>query len=1017
MEVFSIITSREKVKVGIILGIFLVLAYSPIIFLDQSYYQLPAIPISENDSKDILFATTGDVYGIFQAIKPELKFAIDSINHGEFPFWNPYVGTGQPLAADSTQNLFSPTILSYFLPVEFWDIAILSGMWLAGFFTFLFLRSLGLKFESALMGSIIYMLSGAFSWYAHNPLPQVIIFTPLILFSIEKIIQNNNPKFIVLGSVSLACGILGEHLETIILQLMLVTSYFIFRIFSIYRNSKINSNQSLVTVSNYNLKRIVSWILIATICGIGLTSFFIFSAYDFIQNNHLEHDEFYGIQSYDPITLSSNFIPYILGQLHAYWLPVTPGLIGFWGYVGTLGLFFSILGLLTILKKNNPNRFIPLFFIGISVFFILKTVGAPLINLIGTLPILNLINFVPYLGAIIPIGFAVTASFGVEYIRKFDVKKNTIFKVLLITIAILLLLLIPIFPYLADNADFLSNVTISDARNYFGFQVLQSIIFLVLVFLTFTFSAGKNFTKTALISLVFLELSLYIPLGLHPIWMAYKAIIIIAAMTSITILSTSKKIQLAEVNQKNIKLIILVLIFIFTFIGVVMISYLSPYGMMNKIDPFQDNPTTNFLKENLDNSRMFSFDYTLGPDYPSAYKISSLGIFGAFNINSFYDFNQNFLDQNAYEGRLGFPPWTYSHGPMESIDTYFDNKKYFDFLGVKYIITEGYDFNSVVYGTPGISGQFVKLGTSVITQSFVSPVENITGIGISMGGEPVDNNKIILKLDSIPYDKEFHRISSIDKIMDQRLNEFVFEQAIENTKGKEFILTVESEQKNNDELVIIFTNNKSESTQIDMNFSINETAVQDKNMVFSLNSENEDTPIIFRYDNLRIYESDSSFPRTFFVNNFEIVDKDSAQEFLLQNKEFDLRNKVVLEEQILDSVSDIINKNDNHSIGLAEIRSYTANQVIIDTNNSKSEFLVLTDSFYPHWTASIDGEEAKIYRANGLVRAIFVPEGNHSIEFHYESAPFQLGGTVSFVTAVFLIGVLVYSRRFKKTIQ
>ena len=67
MEVFSIIASREKVKVGIILGIFLILAYSPIIFLDQSYYQLPAIPISENDSKDILFATTGDVHGIFSS--------------------------------------------------------------------------------------------------------------------------------------------------------------------------------------------------------------------------------------------------------------------------------------------------------------------------------------------------------------------------------------------------------------------------------------------------------------------------------------------------------------------------------------------------------------------------------------------------------------------------------------------------------------------------------------------------------------------------------------------------------------------------------------------------------------------------------------------------------------------------------------------------------------------------------------------------------------------------------------
>jgi len=1034
LETLSIVFSREKTKAAVILVIFAILAYSPIIFLDQSYHQLSVIPISEADGKNVLFPTTSDLYGIFQATKPELKFAIDSISHGEFPFWNPYVGVGQPLAADTTQNLFSPIAPSYFLPVEFWDVVILLTIWLAGFFTFLFLRSLGLKFESAIMGSIIYMFSGAFSWYAHSPHLSVILFTPLILFSIEKIIQNKNPKFIVLGAVSLACGILGEHLETIILQLMLIISYFIFRVLSIYRNSRINSDQLTVTVSNYNLKRIISWSLVAFICAIGLTAFFILPAYDFMQNNHLEHDcavltsidlacEPIGPNYYDPIILSSNFIPYILGQLHAYWLVVTPGFVGFWGYVGTLGLFFSILGLLTISKKDNPHRFIPLFFIGISVFFILKTVGTPLINSIGYLPILNLVSFTGYLGAIIPIGFAVAASFGVEYIGKFNVKKITIFKVFLITITILFLLLIPIIPYLSDDADFPSHVNPSDARNYFVLQVLQSIIFVVLAFITYTFSAGKNFTKTALISLVFLELSLYIPLGLHPIWIAYKAAIIIAAMVSITILSTSKRIQIVEVNQKNIKLIILILIFIFTFIGVVLISYLSPYGMMERTDPYQDNPVTDFLKENLGDSRMFSFDYALGPDFPSAYKISSLGIFGAFNINSWYDFNHNFLDRNsASPGRLGFAPWTYTYGPMGSIDTYFENKKYFDFLGVKYIITDGYDFNSIVYGTPGSSGQFVKLGTSTITQSFVSPIENISGIGISMGGETADKDKVILKLDSIPYDKKFHRESSIDKITDQQLNEFVFEQIIENVKGEKFVLTIESEQKNNDGLIVIFTHNKSEPyvlspsefEQTHMNFSINGITIPEKNTVFSLNNENEEIPIIFRHNNLRIHESDSSFPRTFFVNDFEIVGKNSAQEFLLQNKEFDLRNKIVLEEQVSGTILDIINKNNNDGFGLAEIRSHSANKIIIDTSNSKSEFLVLTDAFYPNWVATIDEEKAKIYLADGLVRAIFVPEGNHTIEFQYEPVFFQSGGIISFVTGIFLIVVLVYSHKFKK---
>ena len=1027
METLSVVFSREKTKASVILVIFAILAYSPIIFLDQSYNQLSVIPLNDGISKNILFPTTSDLYGAFQAVKPELKFAIDSINHGEFPFWNPYVGVGQPLAADTTQNLFSPTTLGYFLPVEFWDVVILFTIWLAGFFTFLFLRSLGLKFESAIVGSVIYMFSGAFSWFAYNPNPQVILFTPLILFSIEKIIQNKNPKYIVLGAVSLACGILGEHLETIILQLMLIISYFIFRVLSIYRNSRINSNELTVTVSNYSLKRIISWSLVAFICAIGLTAFLILPAYDFIQNNHLEHDETTGPRHYNPIILASNFIPYILGQLHAYWLIATPGFLGFWGYVGTLGLFLSILGLFTISKNDNPNRFIPLFFIGISVFFILKTVGAPLVNLIGTLPILNLVAFTGYLGAIIPIGFAVAASFGVEYIGKFDVKKITMFKAFLITIAILLLLLIPIIPYLSDNADFPAHVNPSDARNYFGLQVLQSIIFVVLAFITYIFSTEKNFTKIALISLVFLELSLYIPLGLHPIWMAYKAAIIVAAMISITILSISKRIQIVEVNQKNIKLIILIFIFIFTFIGVVLISYLSPYGMMEKTDPYQDNPVTDFLKENLDNSRMFSFDYALGPDFPSVYKISSLGIFGAFNINSFYDFNYNFLDQNSPEadiGRLGFPPWTYAYGPMGSIDLYFDNKKYFDFLGVKYIITDGYDFNSIVYGIPGSSGQFIELGTSTITQNFVSPVENISSIGISMGGKTTNGNKIILKLDSIPYDEKFHRESSIDRIVDKKLNEFSFKQVIENIKGNEFVLTIESEQKNNDDLVIIFTHDKSEPYVLSpsefeetrTNFSIDGVTVLGKNTVFSLNTENEKMPIIFRHDNLRIHESDNSFPRVFFVNSFEIVDKGSAQEFLLQNKEFDLRNKIVLEDQIPDTILDIIKKNNNDGIGLAEIRSYSANDVIIDTNNSKSEFLVLTDAFYPDWVATIDGEETKIYRADGLVRAIFVPEGNHTIEFHYEPILFQSGGIISLIAGIFLIAVLVYSRKFKKIV-
>ena len=43
----------------------------------------------------------------------------------------------------------------------------------------------------------------------------------------------------------------------------------------------------------------------------------------------------------------------------------------------------------------------------------------------------------------------------------------------------------------------------------------------------------------------------------------------------------------------------------------------------------------------------------------------------------------NFIDEDAEPGRLGVPSWSNAYGPNDSINKFFDNEKYFDFLGVK----------------------------------------------------------------------------------------------------------------------------------------------------------------------------------------------------------------------------------------------------------------------------------------------------------------------------------------------
>lgn len=91
------------------------------------------------------------------------EFAAASLRAGEgFPLWNPYLFGGMPYVAAMHGDIFYPTfLLRMVLPT---DVAMTWGfiihLILAGLFTFVFLRALGLGFLAALIGGLAYMLSG-----------------------------------------------------------------------------------------------------------------------------------------------------------------------------------------------------------------------------------------------------------------------------------------------------------------------------------------------------------------------------------------------------------------------------------------------------------------------------------------------------------------------------------------------------------------------------------------------------------------------------------------------------------------------------------------------------------------------------------------------------------------------------------------------------------------------------------------------------------------------------------------
>lgn len=86
--------------------------------------------------------------------------------------------------------------------------------------------------------------------------------------------------------------------------------------------------------------------------------------------------------------------------------------------------------------------------------------------------------------------------------------------------------------------------------------------------------------------------------------------------------------------------------------------------------------------------------------------------------------------------------------------------------------------------------------------------------------------------------------------------------------------------------------------------------------------------------------------------------------------------------------------------------------VAVSVKLDKPAFVVLNDHFYPGWQAAVDGVPVRIYRANAVMRAVFVPEGAHLITFDYKPQSLHWSLMIScFAIIALLIMVVILLRR------
>jgi hypothetical protein len=97
-----------------------------------------------------------------------------------------------------------------------------------------------------------------------------------------------------------------------------------------------------------------------------------------------------------------------------------------------------------------------------------------------------------------------------------------------------------------------------------------------------------------------------------------------------------------------------------------------------------------------------------------------------------------------------------------------------------------------------------------------------------------------------------------------------------------------------------------------------------------------------------------------------------------------------------------------HSLTLQD----TLNRVTIRAVLDAPGYLVLADTWYPGWRATVDGEPTELLRANYAFRAVSLEAGEHTVEMVYRPTSVLVGGVLSLAaTTAIVVGLVVARRR------
>lgn len=279
---------------------------------------------------------------------PQRITMADALKAGQFPWWEPDLGIGYPLAAEGEVAAFYPVnwlILALFPADISLNASLLLHVLLAGLGMCLWLRRIGLSQVVAYGGGTVLVLGGFYvAHLGHLSILTVAAWLPWMLYLTDGLLRSSRTTFanLMLRVVALASAVAlqftGGHAQISLLCLILLTMYLFYSV--VFDRPPI-STSPVVTFWDRRFGRILTWVA-ALVIGSLAASPQLLSSWQLSQLSNRAgglDSSFFTSFSFHPLLVATYILPFLRGN------PYPNGSVELLCYLGLLPLSLAALGI------------------------------------------------------------------------------------------------------------------------------------------------------------------------------------------------------------------------------------------------------------------------------------------------------------------------------------------------------------------------------------------------------------------------------------------------------------------------------------------------------------------------------------------------------------------------------------------------------------------------------------------------------------------------------------------------